>query len=169
MTAPRSAPPGAARPPAESGAAGDDGFSLLEALVALAIIGSGLGAVYVLQAQLATNLQRAEAAVERADALTTAVEFARTIDPVSAPSGKAAIGEWRIAWTSEPDGPAQPTVRSYRTAEERTAQMFRVSVTVTDPDGEAIAGPTDIQVLSYRSAVRESGGMRGALPRLPAN
>jgi general secretion pathway protein I len=77
------------------------GFTLLEAIVALVILSiSGL-ALYGWIATNLQNLQRLEAAQERAYLTRTLLQFAATLNPMLKPDGKADLGGYAVSWQSQ--------------------------------------------------------------------
>lgn len=82
------------------------GFSLIEAIVALALIGSvGVAMMAWLNTSL-NSLVRVEAATDRMNATRAAIEFMGTINPMSQTRGRETLGGYAIAWNATPlEGP----------------------------------------------------------------
>jgi len=77
------------------------GFTLLEAVVALAIFAMGASALYAWVNTNLITLQRADAVNTRSALIESAVEYMRTVDPEESPSGSVEIGSLGIEWSSE--------------------------------------------------------------------
>ena len=139
------------------------GFSLLEAIVALAVIGGGLGAVYVLQAQLVTDLGRAQAAAERAQFEISAVEYVRGINPMETPEGAFALDEdWVVSWRARPLTPEQPLRTAQRNIDARSGRLYAMEITLTGPDGARVGPVVEMTLMGDR--LRDGAGG----PRRPA-
>lgn len=89
------------------------GFSLLEALVALAIASVCLLALFGLQQRLVDGQRRAEAAVARAESRRNVLALVRDLNPELQPEGAVALpdGE-RLTWTSRPLGPPRRALQA---------------------------------------------------------
>jgi general secretion pathway protein I len=90
------------------------GFSLLEAVVAMAII-AGVG--MALLSWINSNIEalgRVQDANSRAAATANALEFMSTVNPMTTPEGKADLGGYRMTWkaaaiTAAQDGTGYPS------------------------------------------------------------
>ena len=82
-----------------------EGFSLIEALVALTIAALVLGAIFELQIQMVRGQQRAVDAMEQVMAQENALALTRTLNPMARPEGSIALpaGD-TIRWTAQPRG-----------------------------------------------------------------
>jgi general secretion pathway protein I len=77
------------------------GFSLIEALVALFLIGMTGLALYSWMNTSIISMQRAMQQKEAAFAQANALEFVKTINPMLAPSGQEVLGRHTMVWESE--------------------------------------------------------------------
>ena len=68
-----------------------EGFSLIEALVALTIAALVLGAIFELQIQMVRGQQRAVDAMEQVMAQENALALTRTLNPMARPEGSIAL------------------------------------------------------------------------------
>lgn len=89
----------------------ETGFSTLEVIAAVAIIGIALVPIAALQTQLA----RSEARLAETHAQTTAVQNAlsllREVNPMLTPSGRRGLDDrTTLTWTSTPMSSARPSV-----------------------------------------------------------
>lgn len=78
----------------------DRGFTLLEAIVAIAVFAMGAAALYAWVNTNLITLQRADAINSRSIMLKSAVEFMSTVDPEVRPSGSMELGDVELVWTS---------------------------------------------------------------------
>lgn len=82
-----------------------EGFSLIEALVALTIAAMVLGAIFELQLQMVRGQRRATEAMDQVMAQENALALTRNLNPMERPSGVIALpGGDTIRWTSEAKG-----------------------------------------------------------------
>lgn len=106
------------------------GFSLIEALVALAIAAMTLTAIFQLQIQMARGQQRAVEAMAQVTAQENAIALLRELNPMSDPEGEIAIPEGDvIQWTSTPIG--RPIVNAGFPSGNGAFEVQRFTVEVT--------------------------------------
>ena len=79
------------------------GFSLIEALVALAIASITLMAIFELQIQMARGQERAQRAITQSAMQENALALTRSINPMETPDGAITLpGGDTVRWTSIP-------------------------------------------------------------------
>lgn len=79
------------------------GFSLIEALVALAIAAMVLTAIFELQQQMARGQRRAADALEQVAAQENALALTRDVNPMEQPEGVIELPDGDVVrWTSTP-------------------------------------------------------------------
>lgn len=88
--------------PSRTGAWGGRGFTLLEAVVALAILAAAGLALFAAMSQSLQMVQRAQYARETDTALRNALAWTEQVNPMVEPEGEQAIGRYLLRWTSEP-------------------------------------------------------------------
>ena len=82
-----------------------EGFSLIEAIVALTIASILLMAIFELQQQMARGQERAQRAIAQSAMQENAIALTRAINPMERPEGVIALpGAETIRWTSVPKG-----------------------------------------------------------------
>lgn len=82
-----------------------EGFSLIEALVALTIAAMVLGAIFELQLQMVRGQRRATEAMDQVMAQENALALTRNLNPMERPTGVITLpGGDTIRWTSEAKG-----------------------------------------------------------------
>lgn len=80
------------------------GFGLLEVLVSLVIFASVGFTLLAWFQQSVDSVQRLRAFYEVQDARKTALEFARTLNPMHQPKGELSHGALRLVWEALPEG-----------------------------------------------------------------
>lgn len=78
------------------------GFTLLEAIVALVLIGGAGMALFSWINSSIVSLRRVEDANARNEAATNIIEYMQAVNPMLAPEGKADFGAYQIRWKSDP-------------------------------------------------------------------
>ena len=79
------------------------GFSLIEALVALAIASMTLMAIFELQIQMARSQQRAALAIEQVAVQENALALTRNLNPMAQPQGRVELPDGDVVvWSAEP-------------------------------------------------------------------
>ena len=80
-----------------------NGFSLIEALVALAIASMTLMAIFELQIQMARSQQRAALAIEQVAVQENALALTKNLNPMAQPQGRVELpGGDVVVWSAEP-------------------------------------------------------------------
>ena len=80
-----------------------EGFSLIEALVALSIAAMTLTAIFELQQQMIRGQRRAANALEQVASQENALALTRDLNPIEEPQGAIQLPEGdTIRWSSEP-------------------------------------------------------------------
>ena len=78
------------------------GFTLIEALVALVLIGAVGMALFTWIDSSMVSLRRVEDANARNDATANIIEYMQAVNPMQTPQGKANFGSYQIQWNSDP-------------------------------------------------------------------
>ena len=89
------------------------GFTLLEAIVALAILSAGGMALFAAMTQSVQMVNRAEQAREDDTALRNAMSWLEQVNPMQAPDGSMPLGEYELRWTSRLVEPVRPGATGY--------------------------------------------------------
>ena len=130
------------------------GFSLIEALVALAIAAMTLTAIFQLQIQMARGQERAVEAMAQVTAQENAIALLRDLNPMAAPEGEIAIPEGDvIRWSSTPQG--RPIINAGFPAGNGMFEVQRFTVRV---DIERRAGRPAPPLTFDRMGWRRLGG-----------
>ncbi len=139
-----------------------EGFSLIEALVALAIASVCLLALFGLQRQLISAQRRYEAAVARSEAQRNVMALIRDLNPEAQPEGATALpdGE-RLSWTSRPVSPLRPALTLSGNAGPYLVRLHLVQASLTDAGG-AVKGAVSVERTGWRPAPRGAQPPAGA-------
>ena len=78
------------------------GFTLLEAIVALTLISSAGMALFAWVNSNIATLNRVEEASQTAAATRNAIQFMHAVNPMRTPQGEVRLGAYRIRWRAEP-------------------------------------------------------------------
>jgi general secretion pathway protein I len=81
------------------------GFTLLEAIVALAILAAAGMALFAAMSQSLQMVERAQQAREVDTALRNALAWSERINPMLKPDGETELADWTLRWHSEPIEP----------------------------------------------------------------
>lgn len=81
------------------------GFTLLEAIVALAILAAAGLALFAGMSQSLQMVQRAQQARDIDTALRNALAWSDRINPMETPDGDQVLGAWTLRWHAEPVEP----------------------------------------------------------------
>jgi general secretion pathway protein I len=116
--------------------AGQQGFTLIEAIVALVLIGTtGMALFGWINTNIIT-LNRIQEMNLESSATVNALEFMNSVNPMLTPQGQADLGSCRLTWNAEAsteprDGAGYPFgISHYQLG------MFQTQITVKKPDGE---------------------------------
>lgn len=107
------------------------GFSLLEAIVSLAVLASVGMALFAAMGQSVQMAARAEAARERESALRNALSWMQTVNPALEPEGEQQLGDVVLRWTSEPIEPPRDAMTGYLRAGLYSVGLYRVHLQLT--------------------------------------
>lgn len=126
------------------------GFSLIEALVALAIASMTLMAIFELQIQMARGQARAERAVEQVASQNNALVMVRDINFTEQPQGELNLpGGDQIQWVAEPL--TQPKINVGYGARSGLFEVTLYQVTVQiQRVGQAAPSPLQFERLGWR-------------------
>jgi general secretion pathway protein I len=89
------------------------GFTLLEAIVALAILTAGAMALFAALNGALRGIERAEAAARLDTATLNAIALLEAVNPMQQPQGEVMLGEVRVAWRATPVEAPGPALTDY--------------------------------------------------------
>jgi general secretion pathway protein I len=119
----------------------ETGFSLIEALVALAIAAMALAAVFALQRQLAEGEQRHTRTLALVALQQNALALTRDLNPTAEPVGALRLaGGQTVRWTSQPLTPPRTDTGLPAGEGAFELRLYRVRVDITDTAGKRLGG-----------------------------
>lgn len=127
------------------------GFSLVEALVALAIASMTLMAIFELQMQMARGQERAARVIEQVTVQENVLALLRHINPTETPQGTIDLpGGDRVIWSSEAIGSPSQNVGFPSGSGQYEMQLYRVVASI-ERSGEPSPAPLEFERLGWRS------------------
>lgn len=134
-----------------------EGFSLIEALIALAIAAMTLTAIFELQQQMIRGQRRAADAMEQVAAQENALALTRDLNPLEQPEGTLELPEGdTIRWSSEPQTEMR-TNAGFPTGDGLfQVQLFTVTVEIDRRNGRSPA-PLVFDRMGWRRMTGEGG------------
>lgn len=137
-------------------ARGREGFSLIEALVALAIASMTLMAIFELQIQMTRAQRRAALAVEQVAAQENALALTRSLNPMDQSQGRIDLpGGDTIVWSAEPRSERRVNAGFPAGDGLFEVQLYRVTVGVERVGGRSPA-PLVFDRMGWRRIQPES-------------
>jgi general secretion pathway protein I len=118
------------------GRRGSEGFSVIEALIAVAIIGVAMVPIVAMQTQLARQYQRQSALQEQLAAQRNALTLLREVNVMAEPRGRRGLGEGReLRWRAVPISSPQRSLRFLAGEGDYRVALYRVDATVLGRSG----------------------------------
>lgn len=135
---------------ARAGGAGSRGFTLLEAIVAVAIVGIALVPLLTFMSQMVMGLTRAGDSNARSLAQQSIVALLEPLNPLERPNGDDQVGNLNIHWESEILVPPNTQIRPGTGLAAFSVGFYNVKVSVnrTDLAGEWFT--FDMRKVGYR-------------------
>jgi prepilin-type N-terminal cleavage/methylation domain-containing protein len=129
------------------------GFSLIEALVALAIGSLVLGAILGLQHEFVDAQRRHDATLQSSNLQRDVLALIREVNPAERPDGEIPLPPNRtVRWTSEAVSDAKLTTGFPRGDGNYTATLYALTITVQDAGGRDVIAPFTVERVGWISA-----------------
>ena len=126
------------------------GFSLIEALVALAIASVSLLAIFDLQQQMTKAQRRLEVALNQSRLERSAIAALQDINPLQRPTGEVEMGtDAKVSWTSAPLSEEKLSAGFPTGNGSFRVRLFRVTLHISDEQGRPI-GDYQIDRVGWR-------------------
>jgi general secretion pathway protein I len=133
------------------------GFSLIEALVALAIASVALLSIFSLEQQMTREQRRLDAVLDESRLQRSAIAAVELVNPMARPTGEIDVGsDLKVTWTSTPISDERQNVAFPNGPGSYKVQLFRVNVHLADDAGRAI-GDYRIDRVGWRNLQPLSG------------
>lgn len=129
------------------------GFSLLEAIVALAIVATAGLALFAAMNQSIQMALRAESARKSDTAMRNALAWMEIVNPALTPIGEKRLGSMELEWKSEPVEPPRDAMTGYLQAGLYQIGLYDVVVNIRSDDG--VSASFHLRKVGYRQ-VREA-------------
>jgi hypothetical protein len=133
---------------------GQEGFALLEGLVAIALLAGTMVAIYALVGSILDSASRVGRSNASVQITMNAIETMTAVNPMVQESGKIDLGPYAVAWRS-----AAITPIIERTGGLYQIALYNMEVRVEDQPGSVLANFT-LRQIGYRR-VRELGPTLG--------
>lgn len=115
------------------------GFTMMEALVALAIAAVSLAVLFDLLHQLVDGQRHSEVILKRADLQRNALVLLRNLNPQAEPTGEVDLPpNLSLRWTTEAVTDGQTMAGYSRASSTYYVQLYRVDAEITDAQGRVV-------------------------------
>jgi general secretion pathway protein I len=111
------------------------GFTLLEAVVAMVLIGGAGAALFSWINNELGSVSRLQQSNARAEALVNVIEYMHTVNPMLTPEGNASFAAYRLTWNATVVTPVQDGVSYPRGISLYQLALYDTLVRVINPDG----------------------------------
>ena len=126
------------------------GFSLLEAIVALALISLTGTAIFSWINQSLSNLSRLNNHQAQTIQLDNALAYLRQVNPMATPQGSVVMGDTQLNWSSELIEPQKRMVGRRGTPTPYVMGLYSMTVEVRRPDAKPLS--FNIRQVGYQDA-----------------
>jgi hypothetical protein len=154
-------------PSALRSASAEAGFTLLEGLVAIALLAGTMFAIFTLVGGVLSSANRVGRSNETAQVTLNALEVMSIVNPMSQETGEVDLGPYVVSWksvatTPVADGVGYPVgVSLYQLA------LYKANVRIEGPQGNLLAA-FDFRQVGYRRVRDPTPPLRESLPGVAA-
>lgn len=127
------------------------GFSLLEAIVALAIVATAGMVLFAGMNQSVQMAMRAENSRKADTAKRNALAWMETVNPAQVPSGEKQLGDMSLEWKSEPIEPPRDAMTGYLQAGLYEIGLYDVTIDIRT---DGVSSSFNLRKVGYKQ-VRE--------------
>ena len=132
--------------------AGAAGFTLLEAVVALALVAVATLPLYAFFSRTLDGLYRAAEVNRESETRLSAIAFLTGLNPTERPAGEETLGGLRIRWTSQERVPATDVMAYPRGMGIHQVTLYDVTAEILD--GPRVRATLELRLIGYKR-VRE--------------
>ncbi|MEM8770363.1 MAG: hypothetical protein AAGD92_01825 [Pseudomonadota bacterium] len=111
------------------------GFSVLEALAAIALIAAAFLPLLALQGQLARTVIATERAETRLAHKQSALNYLRVLNPTLQPQGTEVFGDAQLSWTARPISDEKPALGNGGEPGRFNIRLYEIDARITYADG----------------------------------
>ena len=111
------------------------GFTLIEAMVAMVIIGGAGMALFTWVNASIVALRRVEDANARSAATANAIEYMQSVNPMLKPEGQVSLGAYQLSWKAQPQTPITDGAGRLMVASQFQLALYDTQVKATRSDG----------------------------------
>ena len=135
------------------------GFSLIEALVALAIASVSLLAIFDLQQQMSKTQRRLEAVLNQSHLERSAIAAMEALNPEEQPTGETIVGsDLKVSWTSTPISAERQSIAFPSGPGSYRIRLYRVKLRLHDSSNRPI-GEYEIDRVGWRNPTALANGV----------
>ncbi len=132
------------------------GFSLIEALVALAIASVSLLAIFGLQQQMTKAQRQLEATLDKSRLERDAIESIQNLNPEANPNGTFQAGsDLKVTWISAPISAEKPSISFPNSPGPLQVRLYRITMRLFDAKGRPI-GSYQFDRVGWRTVLTNS-------------
>ncbi len=124
------------------------GFSLLESLVAVALIAVAFLPLLALQGQLTRTVVAVERSETTVKNMTSALSYLRAINPTATPEGSEPIGDAVLSWTARPVSEERMALDQGGAPGRFALQLYEIDAVMGYADGRQ--GSFTVRAMGWR-------------------
>jgi type II secretory pathway pseudopilin PulG len=146
---------------------GEEGFSLLEGLVAIALLAGTMVAIFALVGNILSSANNVGRSNETAQVTLNALEVMNTVNLMLEGSGKIDLGPYTISWKSAPVTPVADGAGYPRGISLYQVALYESEVRVEGQQGTLLSA-FKIRQVGYRRVREPPSPFPGAVPGIAA-
>jgi type II secretory pathway pseudopilin PulG len=154
-------------PPFPQSADAEAGFTLLEGLVAIALLAGTMFAIFTLVGGVLSSANSVGRSNESAQVTLNALEIMSMVNPMLQQTGKIDLGPYAISWRSQATTPVSDGVGYPVGISLYQLALYDTSVRVEGPAGALLAA-FDLRQVGYRRVRDPTPPLRETLPGIAA-
>jgi hypothetical protein len=143
------------------------GFTLLEGLVAIALLAGTMFAIFTLVGGVLSSANRVGRSNEAAQVQLNALEVMSVVNPMLQETGKIDLGPYTLSWKSAATAPVADGVGYPVGVSLYQLALYKTNVRVEGPQGSLLAA-FDLRQVGYRRVRDPTPPLRESLPGIAA-
>lgn len=133
------------------------GFSLLESLVAVALIAAAFLPLLTLQGQLTRTVVAIERAETNVKDMSSALSFLRVLNPSRTPEGTERLGDAMLSWRARPVSDERPALDQGGAPGRFMLRLYDIEAVIAYEDGRR--AEFTVRALGWRPTAPASAGL----------